>query len=338
MSTLLVDIGGTGSRAALVDDVLESGSVAGAQIGPALAVGPQGIDLAEPLAVLTERLATPLAAAPPALVCVGMSGLLGLTPTEAAVTALQDAFPKAHLVLASDAVAAAAGALGPDGGVAVTAGTGVIGLATDFRSWWRRADGWGHLLGDEGGGAWVGLAGLRAALRAHDGRPGGSAALLAELVARHGDPVTLPGQVYTRQDRGAVLAGFAPAVARAAAAGDPIAEQIWRRAAHHLAATAASLATRPPRGGSSAPLSRMSPPVAFVGGLLQVGQLLTGPLQERLAELAPDSVVSFPTVGPLDGCLALARRWRVGQLASVPPYLSLISPRDRDLRPGKDRA
>lgn len=33
----------------------------------------------------------------------------------------------------------------------------------------RRADGWGHLLGDCGSGAWIGRAGLEAAPRAYDG-------------------------------------------------------------------------------------------------------------------------------------------------------------------------
>ncbi len=73
--------------------------------------------------------------------------------------------------LAADAVTAYVGALGPRPGAVIAAGTGLIAIGTDLAGW-RRADGWGHLLGDCGGGAWIGRAGLEAALRAHDGRAG----------------------------------------------------------------------------------------------------------------------------------------------------------------------
>lgn len=90
-----------------------------------------------------------------------------------------------RLALAADAVTAYAGAVGQLPGAVVAGGTGMIALGTDLTSW-RRADGWGHLLGDSGGGAWIGRAGLDAAMRAHDGRRGGSAPLLARLEAVFG--------------------------------------------------------------------------------------------------------------------------------------------------------
>ncbi|KOG91913.1 ATPase, partial [Streptomyces varsoviensis] len=67
-----------------------------------------------------------------------------------------------------------AGALGQRPGAVVAGGTGMIAIGSDLsrEGGWRRADGWGHLLGDLGGGAWIGQAGLTAALRAHDGRTG----------------------------------------------------------------------------------------------------------------------------------------------------------------------
>jgi N-acetylglucosamine kinase-like BadF-type ATPase len=79
-------------------------------------------------------------------------------------------------------VTAYAGALGQSPGGVVAAGTGLIALGTDLDTR-RRADGWGHLLGDCGGGAWIGRAGLEAALRAHDGRAGGSRPLLERMEA-----------------------------------------------------------------------------------------------------------------------------------------------------------
>ena len=58
-------------------------------------------------------------------------------------------------------------------------------LAIDGEGGCHRADGWGHLLGDDGSGFAVGRAGLASAMRAVDGR-GGSRPLLERALARFG--------------------------------------------------------------------------------------------------------------------------------------------------------
>ncbi|MGW4204799.1 N-acetylglucosamine kinase, partial [Streptomyces sp. NPDC004726] len=154
--------------------------------------------------------------------------------------ALAESLGVRHLALAADAVTAYAGALGQRPGAVVAAGTGMIAVGTDL-SGWRRADGWGHLLGDCGGGAWIGRAGLEAALCAHDGRHGGSGALLAAAESVFGPVRELPGKLYPRPDRPAVLASFAPEVVRCAAAGDEVAAGILTLAARRIAETAAAV-------------------------------------------------------------------------------------------------
>ncbi|WP_307829233.1 BadF/BadG/BcrA/BcrD ATPase family protein, partial [Streptomyces clavuligerus] len=148
--------------------------------------------------------------------------------------------------LASDAVTAYAGALGQRPGAVVAGGTGMVALGTDLTRW-RRADGWGHLLGDCGGGAWIGRAGLEAALRAHDGREGGSPALLAAAESAFGPARELPDRVYPRPDRPAVLASFAPEVGRCAADGDAVAARILALAARHVAEAAGAVCPGVPR-------------------------------------------------------------------------------------------
>ncbi|MCC3650344.1 ATPase [Streptomyces sp. S07_1.15] len=159
---------------------------------------------------------------------------------------------------------------------------------------WRRADGWGHLLGDCGGGAWIGRAGLEAALRAHDGRRGGSAALLDRLEAVFGPAAGLPALLYPRTDRAAVLASFAPEVA-ACAGTDPVAAGILRDAARAIAETAAAVC--PPATGC---------PVAFTGGLFGIGPPLLVPVREELSRLAPEACPVEAGGGPLDGALRIA--------------------------------
>jgi N-acetylglucosamine kinase-like BadF-type ATPase len=206
------------------------------------------------------------------------------------------------VALAADAVAAYVGAVGPRPGAVVAGGTGLIAVGTDLTSW-RRADGWGHLLGDCGGGAWIGRAGLEAALRAHDGRDGGSDALRACAEQQFGPLPGLPGLLYPRPDRPAVLASFAPRVA-ACAARDTVAARILRAAARHIAESAAAVC--PASGG---------PQVALTGGLFLIGDPLLVPLAEELAERLPHAPRVRAQGDPLHGAVRIATDLATGRLA-----------------------
>ncbi|MET7934875.1 BadF/BadG/BcrA/BcrD ATPase family protein [Streptomyces sp. NPDC005322] len=279
--------------------------------------------------------------------CVGAAGMATLGDDLRATLpgALADAFGVTRLALAADAVTAYAGALGQRPGAVVAAGTGLIALGavpegfaegpagtgagdsartgadgsvrtrTDDAAptgpgGWRRADGWGHLLGDCGGGAWIGRAGLEAAMRAYDGREGGSRPLLARLEAVFGPPGELPGKLYPRPDRPAVLASFAPEVARCAVAdplvnpvADPVAEAILRDAARHIAQAAEAVC---PRLEASE--------VGLAGGLFRIGDPLLTPLRAELAARLPGVPVTEAAGDPLDGALCVAAALAAGEL------------------------
>ncbi|MFI9234967.1 N-acetylglucosamine kinase [Streptomyces sp. NPDC053079] len=235
-------------------------------------------------------------------VCVGAAGMTTLGDDLRAVLpdALREELGAGRLALASDAVTAYAGALGQRAGVVVAAGTGLVALGTDLtpQGGWRRVDGWGHLLGDCGSGAWIGRAGLEAALRAYDGRTGGSPALLARLEAVFGPARTLPGTLYPRSDRPAVLASFAPEVGRCAPE-DPVAAGILRTAARHIAEAAA--AACPP------PLAHGRREVALTGGVFRMGEPLLGPLRKELQKQLPQARRTTAAGDPLAGALHVAR-------------------------------
>ncbi|GAA4929712.1 N-acetylglucosamine kinase [Streptomyces coeruleoprunus] len=268
-------------------------------LGEPVPTGDRGIDagwLVGRIVPVAEELAAKAGAeGPPAAAALGAAGMAALGDELRAVLpgALRRALGVRHLALASDAVTAYAGALGQRPGTVVAAGTGMVALGTDL-SRWRRADGWGHLLGDCGSGAWIGRAGLEAALRAHDGRRGGSPALLARAEAVFGPVAGLPGRLYPRTDRAAVLASFAPEVA-ACAPGDPVAAGVLARAARHIAEAAAAVH---PRGGGGV--------VALTGGLFRIGDPLLVPLREELAAQLPDARQVSAAGDPLSGALAVA--------------------------------
>ena len=298
---LAIDIGGTGSRARLGQAEV---------FGPGVRIGAEGI----PLGAILDTLVAGLPADHIDTVSVGTSGLLGLTAPDAALGEVRKRWPRARIVLSSDAVTAAAAALEGEGGVAISVGTGVVGLATNFRDVWRRADGWGHLLGDEGGGAWIGARGLRAALHAHDGRAGGSAALLAEATAQFGHPEGLPWHIYTRADRAGVLASFVPAVARAATAHDPVARRIGADAADAVVETAVALLNEP-----------VPQRLAFTGGLLNAHELFVRPLLERLSERLPSVNVCLTEARPLDGAEILGHAQKLPE-GGRSPFLTIDTP------------
>ncbi|MFD5325471.1 BadF/BadG/BcrA/BcrD ATPase family protein [Streptomyces sp. NPDC127092] len=216
--------------------------------------------------------------------------------------AIERAWGVRRLALAADAVTAYAGALGQRPGAVVAGGTGLVAIGTDLCGW-RRADGWGHLLGDCGSGAWIGRAGLEAAMRAYDGRRGGSAALLARAEERFGPAAGLPGALYPRTDRPAVLASFAPEVAVCAAAGDAVAAGVLERAAAHIAEAAAAVVPSGP-----------GREVALTGGLFMMGEPLLGPLRAEFGALLP-GVREVPAAGdPLAGAVTIAAALADGSL------------------------
>ncbi|MGP3924971.1 N-acetylglucosamine kinase [Streptomyces sp. 8N616] len=266
--------------------------------------GPSGIDaghLLDQLLPAARALLGRAGASGVAAVAIGAAGMATLGDDLRATLpgALAEALGVRRLALAADAVTAYAGALGQRPGAVVAAGTGMIALGVTLGAAgepgaWRRADGWGHLLGDCGGGAWIGRAGLDAALRAYDGRSGGSAALLARLEAVFGPAPGLPGLLYPRPDRPAVLASFAPEVGRCAA-DDPVAAGILRDAARGIAESAAAVC--PAVEGSE---------VALTGGLFGLGEPLLAPLRDELARQLPYARQVAAAGDPLAGALRIA--------------------------------
>ncbi|HET9380076.1 MAG TPA: BadF/BadG/BcrA/BcrD ATPase family protein [Streptomyces sp.] len=301
---LAVDSGGSGVR--VVVGVPGQGPPARWQSREPVRTGARGIDpghLLEQLVPAARALAEETGAARLETAAVGAAGMASLGDALRAElpTALARELGVRALALAADAVTAYVGALGPRPGAVVAAGTGLIAVGTDLTAW-RRADGWGHLLGDCGGGAWIGRAGLEAALRAHDGREDGSAGLRARAEERFGPLPALPGALYPRADRAAVLASFAPDVA-ACAGTDPVAADILRAAARHIADSASAVC--PPAG---------EPRVALTGGLLNVGAPLLGPLAEELAKRLPHAVRVAAEGDPLHGSVRIATDLATGSL------------------------
>ncbi|MGW5241658.1 N-acetylmuramic acid 6-phosphate etherase [Monashia sp. NPDC004114] len=246
----------------------------------------------------------------PDIVVWSMRGLLMLADREAVLREVSSGLGAATTVVVSDAVASLVGAIGRiEPGAVVAAGTGAVAFGTDFDQRWNRVDGWGHLLGDRGSAAWVGTMGLRAAIRAVDGLPGGSPVLLQAASDLLGGPEGWPRLVMTADDTPARLASVAPLVSEAATEhGDPVAAGICRDAGIALADSLVAAA---------AGLER--PHLVATGGLLASEPIRTA-LDARLA--ATGRARSAAVGAALNGAMVLGRHLLdAGRLPEHPAYL-----------------
>ena len=198
-----VDAGGSGSRAVVVRDGVV---VARRDLGPInVLLHADAVD----------RLAGAVTDA--GAVAAGF-GLAGLRSVEHAreLTAELARRTGARVVVGDDTDAALAGAFAGRPGIVVIAGTGSGAAGRDAAGRTVRVGGHGFLLGDEGGGYWIGREAVRAALRAADGT-GPATALTAVVQCAFGSIASAETEVHRHPAERALLSRLVPAVAAAAA-------------------------------------------------------------------------------------------------------------------------
>lgn len=264
---LALDGGGTSTRAVIIT---REGHVTARAEG--LGCNPfDRPDWADCLRTLLERLPkNGLRAA-----ALGMAGYDAERPSCAAQDALVRATlgPDVALCLENDVETAHRGAFAGGPGIFILAGTGsvVMARAADGRP--ARAGGWGWLLGDEGGGYWLGRKALRHATRYLDTPHVPDTAFAQALLDRLGLPApdaetACPAGTATRPDAAnalrewlrtrahprSAIAELALCVAEQAEAGNPTATALLHQAARHLAEQAQD-ATNQLGGAGSLPWS-----------------------------------------------------------------------------------
>lgn len=185
--------------------------------------------------------------------------------------------------------------------VAAIAGTGsnVFGVGSDGRSW--RTGGWGHLLGDEGSGYWLGSESIRAALRDRDAsgpetRLGAVACDFFDVA----DIEALVRLVYSKPLTKGEIAALAVETGKLAEEGDEVALELYRRGAGLLGGQIAAVIEQTGLRGRF--------PVGLIGSAYRAGEVFVGPLRERIARSAPEAEIAPVEMAPVGGALTLAAR------------------------------
>ncbi len=136
--------------------------------------------------------------------------------------------------LTHDGEIALTGATGGHAGIIIIAGTGSFAFGRNAEGRTARAGGWGYVYGDEGGAFDITRRALRAALIYEEGW--GPATDLLPLLKRAGKAASaneLLHRFYGDIPRSSIAA-YAPLVTEAAEAGDAVATEIMKEAAHQL--------------------------------------------------------------------------------------------------------
>jgi N-acetylmuramic acid 6-phosphate etherase len=207
----------------------------------------------------------------------------------------RDIWPNAKIMTGSDRDSSLAAALENGDGIVVSAGSGssVTGRRGDRI---ERAGGWGHILGDTGGGYFLSIEALRLVLREYDlhrGEMEFTAKILHALSLNNLDELVRWAQTADKME----IAMLAPVIFEAAAGGDARVNEIVEEGARVLCAYTEAVASR---------LHLLAPKVALMGGLFHRDSIYTHAFRRRLKKNLPDARVTIAERPPELGAAWLA--------------------------------
>ncbi len=296
-----VDGGGSHTRLILAD---EQGREIGRADGPPSAIRPGDGGRSPAIIARMVRDALRAAGRPEeraAALCAGVAGAGRDAERDTLARALLDAGVADDVVVEADAAIGLEDAFGEGPGILLLAGTGSVAFGRGPTGTIGRTGGWGPLIGDEGGGVWIGRRALGVVAAAADGRePETSltgAVLTATEVPRAEDLIAWAAAAGPVE-----LAALAPAVLRCAENGDRRASSLVSFAAEELVLHVRALA-RELFGDERAAF-----PVAVAGGLMGRGSPLRSAVEHRLRSATPGAQFDGREIDPARGAVRVALR------------------------------
>ena len=318
MHVLGIDAGGTKTVCLLAD---AQGAIVDEGRGPGANLHTAGELAVEKVLHEAMEVAIGDRAITPAAICLGIAGVDRDDEARTVRAIMRRIGYKSRVLVVNDALIGLVAGARDEPGIAINAGTGSIVYGRNAAFEAARAGGWGHMIGDEGSGYWIGRESLAAVMRAADGR-GPETRLTAEILTHFNvdDESRLPRIVYDRELPRVSVAALGPIAQRVAEQGDAVAMRILERAAEELVLAARSVATRLEMRGDEFTFY-------LAGGVFRVVPWLAEELPRRLVEVAPRSqtqiLLEEPAVGAVWLALAEARGGaRIPRYKAEPSALS----------------
>ncbi len=302
MTNLVVGVDGGGSKTHVV--VADGrGKELASLTGEASAVRPgDALHSAEVISRLVrECLAIAEREDRPRALVAGVAGVGRENERRTLLRALEGATLAEDVQVVPDALIALEDAFGEGAGILLVAGTGSVAFGRGPTGHVVRCGGWGPVIGDEGGGAWIGRRALSVVTAAHDGREPETRLVGAVLTALELDEVDqLVAWAASASTKD--LAKLAASVLTLAAERDLRANSICTIAAEELVIHVRTLARQ------LFVDERVSLPVALAGGLMQRGSFLRRLVEHRLKTAVPGAHLHGEDVLPTRGAVRLALR------------------------------
>src|SRR2546427_3650607 len=225
-----------------------------------------------------------------------------------------EVWPQAKIVTGNDRDSGLAAALGHGDGIVVNAGSGssVTGRRGDKI---EKAGGWGHILGDAGGGYFLVIQALRLILREYDrhrGEAAFTAKILRALSLNNLDELVRWAQTADKMD----IAMLASVVFEAAAGGDARVMEIIEEGARVLCEYTEAVASS---------LHLLAPKVVLMGGLFHRDSIYTHAFRRRLKKNLPDARVATAERPP-----ELGAAWLAAELGDHATFHSKLSQNEID--------
>jgi N-acetylglucosamine kinase-like BadF-type ATPase len=168
-------------------------------------------------------------------VCIGTAGVDRPEDKKIIEDIIRSTGFREKLIVTNDAETALYGGVGSGEGIMLISGTGSICFGRNESGESKRAGGWGHLIGDEGSGYYIGINAINRIAKAYDGIEDDT--LITELILRYlklESPEELIGYVYRSGAGKSEIAALATLVDEAYKQGDSAAEEILLKAAFEL--------------------------------------------------------------------------------------------------------
>jgi N-acetylmuramic acid 6-phosphate etherase len=225
-----------------------------------------------------------------------------------------ETWPQAKIITGSDRDSDLAAALGHGDGIVVNAGSGSsVTARRDNRT--EKAGGWGHILGDAGGGYFLSIQALRLILREYDlhrGEVQFAARILRALCLNNLDELVRWAQTADKME----VARLTPVVFEAAANGDARVVEILEEGARVLSEYTEAVAAR---------LHLLAPKVILLGGLFHRDSIYAHTFRRRLKKNLPDARVAMAERTP-----ELGAAWLAAEMQEFPDVRDQPSPEKID--------
>ncbi|MGL5954993.1 MAG: N-acetylglucosamine kinase [Brevinema sp.] len=188
-----------------------------------------------------------------------------------------------------------AGSLACQAGINIVAGTGAIGYAMNEKDETARISGWGHIIGDEGSGYWLGMRCMEVFSKQSDGRMKKTAIydLFKHYIGLKEDGALIDLVYNQWKGSRTNIADLSKIAYQAALEGDSIALELINQTAYELALMAEGLMNKLSFEGKIF--------ISYSGGIFKMGDLILNPIKQHLSKSPYLFELIAPILEPVEG-------------------------------------